>query len=524
MADVAKILGQLVPSATTLTDLYAVPASTNTIVSSVIVCNRGVTASTFRISVAASGAADATSQYLYYDFSVPANDSFVATIGITLAAADVLRIYASSTNLSFVAFGIEALQTDPIDGWINPAETWNYTSASTFTVNGNKSTKYSKGDKIKLTQTTVKYFYVTNTALAGIVDTSLTPKALTITGSAAVSAAQAKYGTGSIHITNQGTDRVAVTSPGSSFQFAGDFCMEGWFYPTSIAGEGSFIIINNTANTAFLLINITAANKFNVYINAGSVTFSNVGSWTANQWQHLALARSGTTVTFYVNGVVISSTTAAGTLGYSSPNVAGMAGGGGAAGDWYGDDIRISSVARYTGAFTPPTAQFTPDASTILLLQGEDVTTVTVNAGSDYTLANAAIASNYYSKVLTPNGFPTWFNWSPTVTGFTSPPVGCAYKFAVFGNTCKLAIFQNNATSNAGTLTISLPITASTTGTLIWGSVSLVVDNGGRLTSPGYVLVNQGSTVLTCFKDVTLAAFTSSGTKAINVANVDYEF
>jgi len=46
-------------------------------------------------------------------------------------------------------------------GWITANETWTYASASTFTISGDKTTKYSVGMRIKLTQTTVKYFIIT---------------------------------------------------------------------------------------------------------------------------------------------------------------------------------------------------------------------------------------------------------------------------------------------------------------------------------------------------------------------------
>jgi hypothetical protein len=54
------------------------------------------------------------------------------------------------------------LFTGTIDGWISAGETWTYASATTFTISGDKTGKYQRGDKIKLTQTSVKYFYVTN--------------------------------------------------------------------------------------------------------------------------------------------------------------------------------------------------------------------------------------------------------------------------------------------------------------------------------------------------------------------------
>ena len=107
MADTIKILGSSAPAATTLTDLYTVPASKSTTISSITVCNRAATAATFRISVAAAGAADATNQYIYYDQTIDANSTYIATIGITLATTDKVRVYGSTANLSFNAFGVE---------------------------------------------------------------------------------------------------------------------------------------------------------------------------------------------------------------------------------------------------------------------------------------------------------------------------------------------------------------------------------------------------------------------------------
>lgn len=50
------------------------------------------------------------------------------------------------------------------DGWITPDETWTYASASTFTVAGDRTTKYTKGTRLKWTQTTVKYGVVASSS------------------------------------------------------------------------------------------------------------------------------------------------------------------------------------------------------------------------------------------------------------------------------------------------------------------------------------------------------------------------
>lgn len=107
MATAYKVLGQSAPSATTATTLYTVPSATETVVSTVTVCNRGATAGTFRISVRPNGATLADRHYLVFDASCASYDTITLTLGITMDASDVLEVYASSANFSFNAFGSE---------------------------------------------------------------------------------------------------------------------------------------------------------------------------------------------------------------------------------------------------------------------------------------------------------------------------------------------------------------------------------------------------------------------------------
>lgn len=107
MAATLKVLGQLNPGATTLTTLYTVPAATQTVCSSLVVCNQANAGRTFRISVRVAGAADNAKQYLFYDTAVAANASNTYVLGISLAATDVVSVYASNTDLSFNLFGQE---------------------------------------------------------------------------------------------------------------------------------------------------------------------------------------------------------------------------------------------------------------------------------------------------------------------------------------------------------------------------------------------------------------------------------
>lgn len=104
-----KVLGQVdsaTAGANTDGDLYTVPGATSTVVSSIVITNRS-TAATFIIKVRVAGAASNVKQQLYSGLTINANDTIVLTAGITLAATDVLTVQASTTSVTFQAFGVE---------------------------------------------------------------------------------------------------------------------------------------------------------------------------------------------------------------------------------------------------------------------------------------------------------------------------------------------------------------------------------------------------------------------------------
>jgi hypothetical protein len=107
MATAYKVLGQVAPAATTDTTAYTVPASTETVISTIFVCNRGTDASTFRIAVRPNAATLANQHYIAYDVLILGSTSTAITVGVTMDAADVLTVRSSSTALSFNVFGSE---------------------------------------------------------------------------------------------------------------------------------------------------------------------------------------------------------------------------------------------------------------------------------------------------------------------------------------------------------------------------------------------------------------------------------
>lgn len=106
MATTYKVLGQVNPAANTLTTLYPTPAATQTICSTLTICNQGV-ATSVRVAVRPAGAAIDPKHYTVYDLPVSTSDTLTLTLGITLAATDVVSVYAGTANVSFGLYGSE---------------------------------------------------------------------------------------------------------------------------------------------------------------------------------------------------------------------------------------------------------------------------------------------------------------------------------------------------------------------------------------------------------------------------------
>jgi hypothetical protein len=107
MATTYKVLGQQAPSATTATTLYTVPSATQTVISSLVVTNRGASSGTYRIAVRPNGATLSAEHYIAYDVSIAANSYVSLTLGLTIDASDIVTVYASTADFSFSAYGSE---------------------------------------------------------------------------------------------------------------------------------------------------------------------------------------------------------------------------------------------------------------------------------------------------------------------------------------------------------------------------------------------------------------------------------
>lgn len=108
MATTYKILGQVAPTTNSANTVYTVPAATQTVVSSINICNPDSIARAFRVAIVPSGNTLAQKHYVAYETPIAATDTITLSAGITMGANDSISVYANSTsNISFSVFGSE---------------------------------------------------------------------------------------------------------------------------------------------------------------------------------------------------------------------------------------------------------------------------------------------------------------------------------------------------------------------------------------------------------------------------------
>jgi hypothetical protein len=201
---------------------------------------------------------------------------------------------------------------------------------------------------------------------AGILDNAMMND-LETAGNAQISTSVKKYGTGSLAFDGTGDYLTAPSNPAYNLG-SGDFTIEFWVYPNTISipnpDNESWLVArtNYSANTGWSVFQANQQIRFRVGNTGGTIATGNV--ITATTWQHIAVVRSGSTVSIYVNGTSQASGTNA---SFTDASTVLVVGGITSTTGWNGDkplngyidDLRITKgYARYTANFTPPTTAF----------------------------------------------------------------------------------------------------------------------------------------------------------------------
>ena len=135
------------------------------------------------------------------------------------------------------------------------------------------------------------------------------------------------------------------------------------------------------------------------------------------------------------------------------------------------------------------------------------VTTVVLAPTDDFAVVGTTITGISYSYQENPVGWPDWFAYTPTYTGFATPPSGGVVKYAVRGKTC---FFTKDINGSAGssnntifTLSVPIPAVADAIG-ICWAK-----DNGGNLSAPSEILIAAGQTAMSIYKTFHAGAWTA---------------
>jgi hypothetical protein len=206
---------------------------------------------------------------------------------------------------------------------------------------------------------------ITNTVLllnsinAGIVDNAIKSDSITV-GATQIDTSVVKYGTGSISF--NGTTSVLDFPNNTYYAFnTGNFTIESWVYPNSVTILQSLIDTRSTATaTTGILVSITALGFISVTVN-NAILFTSSTGITISAWTHVAVVKSGTTITLYLNGTkpLTGSGTSATSLTDQFLRLGASAGTAAQFFNGYLDEVRITNgVARYLADFTPPAQAF----------------------------------------------------------------------------------------------------------------------------------------------------------------------
>jgi hypothetical protein len=117
-------------------------------------------------------------------------------------------------------------------------------------------------------------------------------------------------------------------------------------------------------------------------------------------------------------------------------------------------------------------------------------TTVTITGGADYTLANATISDPYFSYAANPQGYPGWFNYTPTWTSSgTQPAIGngtIVGRFSMVGPMVAVqASFTMGSTTTYGTGDYSFGLPVSASSALVWYGNYHALDTGSANAATG---------------------------------------
>ena len=275
--------------------------------------------------------------------------------GASVATATNSSFTDETSNPLYIGARADALSVTAVSGYIADARIVKGTAVYTAA----------------FTPPTAPLTAITNTSLltnftnAGILDNAEMNNLETV-GNAQISTAQSKFGGASMAFDGTGDWLIGPANQNAALG-TGDFTVEGWLYVTTFSTTTGFQAIfsnrnSNSTQTSFDF-GIRNSDRYLYFYNRNTdaSTFSTAGLSGTNTWVHVAIARVGSTITFYINGTA-SGTVSVSTNSFGTSNVIYVGSNFNTTPDTFNgyiDDLRITKgYARYTANFTPQRSQW----------------------------------------------------------------------------------------------------------------------------------------------------------------------
>jgi phage-related protein len=197
-------------------------------------------------------------------------------------------------------------------------------------------------------------------------DSSSDNLAITVAGSAKLSTAVTKFGTASANFASGTNANVTTAANTLSVLIDQDFTVEFWVYPTqfdgSLSGSSTYGIAESQGGTDWMLSmgTLSGNRRFVLATDNANIRITHQTVPSLNVWQHIAIVRSATVFSVYIDGVK-SDTSYTQRAAYNNSSFFSFGPRqSGSTNRLYMDDMRFTRAARYTATFTPPTTAF-PD-------------------------------------------------------------------------------------------------------------------------------------------------------------------
>jgi hypothetical protein len=315
---------------------------------------------------------------------------------------------------------------------------------------------------------------------------------------------------------------------------SGNFTLEFWMYATGYGSATFGSMVGASAGSPsnicqLQLWNSSNPNRILGYVGAASGTGNlspTLSQPVLNRWIHIAVARFGSTITMYENGISVATLTNSNTINFATGMQIGADGASNYPFQGYITDSRlVVGTAVYTANFTPPTAPLTAVTNTSVLLNYtnagifdnammNDLETVG-NAQISTSVKKYGTGSMYFDgtgdglqAIGTPNTAFSTGDFTVEFWIYLNANTGTFKKFVELGTSGACFTIETQGTNNV------LNVTDLNTTVFITSSTAL------SLTTWTHVAVTRSGTSMKLFQNGTQVGSATNSTNFANSGNV----